>query len=153
MKNPEELIGKKVYGFRYESEKVNYDPEFMELYIGKIGEVIKTYRDGTCVIDFGEDYFFYPTDQVEAHLVEEENEIPALTDGVIMWVSDNCISYELGEVFFKHDGKYYAKRGLSFEPCDSVKQVKPIPTKEEQLTAILGSSEKVAEIMELFKSE
>ena len=80
-----------------------------------------------------------------------EDEIPTLSDGVMMLVSNNNDIFEEREVFFKYDNKVFAKIGdFSFT---WYKFYKPLePTKEERLTSILGSSDKVSEIMELFKN-
>lgn len=188
MKNIEELIGKKVKGFKFESNENLVYYRYMGKYIGKIGYVTKKYDDGTCRIDFGGNYFFYPIDQIEDHLVEEEtkphsfcetpeekctmnycddngcqnrkrvlveeNEIPTLTDGFMMLVSDDNENWEKIKVFGKKDNFFYGWGYLSEYGAVKWKYAKPLePTKEEQLTAILGSSDKVAEIMELFKNE
>lgn len=150
MKNPQRLIGKKVLGFKFEDiGSIRYD-EIMDKYIGKIGEVTKTYKDKTCRVDFEDDYYFYPTDQIEANLVEDE--IPTLSDGVMMLVRND----DEKEWFSR---KVIGKKGLFYyywhdDIICKMSQCKPLdPTKEEQLTAILGSSEKVSEIMELFKDK
>jgi len=148
MKNPEKLIGKKVLGFKFENiGSIIYD-EIMDKYIGKIGEIIKTYKDKTCRVDFEDDYYFYPADQIEAHLVEDE--IPTLSDGVMMLVSDDNERWIDKKVIGKRNGVFYYWSG---ERIFEARYAKPLePTKEEQLTEILGSSEKVSEIMELFKN-
>jgi len=71
MKN---LIGKKVKGFKFEDGKYNclrYG-DAMDKHIGEIG-VIKTYHDGTgnFIVQFKDDYFYYPGALIEAHLVDE----------------------------------------------------------------------------------
>jgi len=144
MKNPEKLIGKKVKGFKFDGTHYGVA---LDYYIGKIG-VISYLEKEFFKVDFEDDYYFYPADQIEAHLVEDE--IPTLSDGVMMLVSDNNISFDQEKVCFKHENKYYVKVGTYFVSYDYAKPLEP--TKEEQLTAILGSSEKVSEIMELFKN-
>ena len=124
MKKPEKLIGKKVRGFKFEDKPtINYD-DLMDEYVGKVGEIIKIYKDNTCKIQF------------EDHLVEEE--IPTFTK------EDLRVAYKSGFNLVKRN-----------KECDGHferwYQKKYEPTKEEQLTEILGSSEKVSEIMELFK--
>jgi len=203
MGNPERLIGKKVKGFKF--EKLWYLQK-MDNYIGKIG-TIKQYdkNEDWCIVEFDEDGFAYPANQIEAHLVEDEDklikgnkyiqqdgvvilagqsetsgtvvldpknmwglgyfsddwnpkaftlfvedEIPTLSDGVMMLVSDNEERWHKRKVIGKRGIKtiaWYDEQLVSWTYC------KPLePTKEEQLTAILGSDEKVKEIMELFKN-
>lgn len=138
MKNPQDLIGRKVKNIYGEEE---------------IGTIDKYQKDGYFFIvkfNYGSVYN-YPADQIEAHLVEDE--IPTLSDGVMMLVSDDDKYYEPREVYFKYNEKYYVKPRLTME-LTTFRYAKPIEqTKEEKLTAILGSSEKVSEIMELFKNE
>ena len=151
MKKPEILIGKKVYGFKFEDKpNIKFDSRMLD-YVGKIG-LIDEYRpvSKTFKVEFEDgEYWGYPYDQIEAHLVEDET--PTLTDGVMMLVSNNNLEYDKEEVFFKYNNKHYVRIGMSFEPYDYAKPLEP--TKEEQLIAILGSSEKVSEIMELFKKD
>jgi hypothetical protein len=120
----------------------------MEKYIGEVGVIEKIYTNDVKIV-FKEDFFFYPLNQIEYHLVEDE--IPTLSDGVTMLVSGNNINWHKRKVIGQKDGFFYAwKENVIF----NYKFAKPIePTKEEQLTAILGSSEKVSEIMELFKDK
>ena len=149
MKNPQELIGRKVLGFKFETTKYCSYVKDMDKYIGKTG-IINKILEHEFRVDFEEDYYYYPADQIEAHLVEDE--IPTLSDGVMMLVSDDDKYYEPREVYFKYNEKYYVKPRLTME-LTTFRYAKPIEqTKEEKLTAILGSSEKVSEIMELFKN-
>ena len=138
MENPQELIGKKVRGFKFESKEdgVVYIDE-MNCFIGKKGVILGFYINAnTFSVTFEQQIFCYPADQIEAHLVDEE--IPTFTK------EDLRVAYKAGFNLVKpnkecdgHFERWYQK---TYEP-----------TKEEQLTAILGSSEKVSEIMELFK--
>jgi len=148
MKNPEKLIGKKVRGFKF--DECYYVPYNMDEFIGKTGtvEVILQSKDRV-LIDFGNsNSWIYPADQIEAHLVEDE--IPTLSDGVMMLVSDDNKTWEKYNVIGQKNNLFFAWVDnclVYYAYC------KPIePTKEEQLTAILGSSEKVSEIMDLFKN-
>ena len=150
MKNPEELIGKKVRGFKFEDERVNY-VGIMNNYIGQVGEIKKlSLRRIYFQVEFKNGISFaYPADQIEANLVEEENEIPTLSDGVMMLVSDDKKEWFQRKVIGRKGIYYYYWHG---DVLCKMSQCKPLePTKEEQLTAILGSSEKVSEIIELFK--
>jgi len=99
-------------------------------------------------VRFKNDWWNYPADQIEAHLVEDE--IPTLSDGVMMLVSNDGRDWLEREVIGKKNEIFYAWNGYVIF---NWKYAKPIePTKEEQLTAILGSDEKVSQIMELFKN-
>ena len=141
MKNPERLIGRKVRGFKFEDKEDIIFDEQMEKYIGEVGVIEKIYTNDVKIV-FKEDYFFYPLNQIEAHLVEEQNEIPTFTK------EDLKSFYNIG--FLNGVNNDNKSSCLEFE-----KEFKKRfnPTKEEQLTAILGSSEKVSEIMELFKDK
>ena len=90
------LKGRKIKGFKFENSNIGFSDE-MNNFIGSIGKVDCVYSDRVLVeFDFGS-YFQYPLDQIEKHLIPEENEIPELGEGVLMEVSD-CedfdVSYE-----------------------------------------------------------
>jgi len=81
------LIGRKIKGFKFENSNIGFSDE-MNNFIGSIGKVDCVYSDRVLVeFDFGS-YFQYPLDQIEKHLIPEENEIPELGEGVLMEVSD-----------------------------------------------------------------
>ena len=137
MKNPEELIGKKVRGFKFGLKYTCGYLGYMDKFIGKIG-VIDCYFEynNSFLVNFGEcNKWSYPADQIEAHLVVDE--IPTFTK------EDLRTAYKIGFDIGIFNKKISSDK--SFEEWFDKK------TKEEQLTAILGSSEKVSEIMELFK--
>jgi len=148
MKNPEKLIGRKVLGFKFEGNNIIFYDDEMDRNICEEG-IIKKYNDcnKSFAVEFKNVYWAYPADQIEAHLVEDE--IPTLSDGVMMLVSDNEERWHKRKVIGKRGIKtiaWYDDQLVYWSFC------KPLePTKEEQLTAILGSDEKVSEIMELFK--
>jgi hypothetical protein len=148
MKNPQELIGRKVRGFKFDSHRYVGS---MSLHIGDIGTII-SFKDGYYLVQFRVNCWNYPTDQIEAHLVDEE--IPTLSDGVMMLVSDDEVRWYSELVFGKIENFHISWNRAGSYSTTYWKYAKPLePTKEEQLTAILGSSDKVAEIMELFKKE
>lgn len=136
MKNPQELIGKKVRGFKFQK---HWNRE-MKSYIGLIGHIIRIYENNMVSVEFVNGISWsYPADQIEAHLVDDE--IPTFTKEDLREaykIGFNLIMSKSRKESDKHFERWYQKR---FEP-----------TKEEKLTAILGSSEKVSEIMELFKN-
>lgn len=139
MKNPQELIGRKARGFKFESnQNVGYS-KLLDNQIGKVGVIKKVYDDNTVRVLFeGKINFFYPADQIEAHLVDDET--------FTFTKEDLRVAYKSGFNLVKRN-----------KECDGHferwYQKKYEPTKEEQLTEILGSSEKVSEIMELFKKD
>lgn len=66
------LIGRKVKGFKFESNgDLDYMPE-MDNHIGEVGEIVHYVKyDNSYGIQFKGDYWRYPADQIEAHLVGE----------------------------------------------------------------------------------
>lgn len=72
-KDPNKLIGRKVKGFRFENEpklSCAYTYE-MDNYINLIGE-IKKYDVDSYKVRFEDNYFWYPADQIETHLLPEK---------------------------------------------------------------------------------
>jgi NTP pyrophosphatase (non-canonical NTP hydrolase) len=91
----ENFIGKKVYGFKFESVRnVAYAPE-MDKYIGKIG-TIETYSKGDFYrVNFGEISWMYPEELIENYLVRNQQNFDENIDNVIMWASSRgLISHE-----------------------------------------------------------
>lgn len=65
------LIGRKVRGFKFESERsINYDKD-MDDYIGRTGVIDGITKYGNFLVDFTDNFFVYPASLIEAHLVEE----------------------------------------------------------------------------------
>jgi len=76
-KDPNELIGRKVKGFRFEdTESGIVFPEQMNELIGFKGEILRlTLDEDGYVVSFKKPYhceFTYPADQIEAHLLPEK---------------------------------------------------------------------------------
>ena len=86
------LKGRKIKGFKFEDINIGYFPG-MNSFIGEVGEITHVYIDRVSIY-FKEDSWFYPIDQIEKHLIPEENEIPELGEGVLMEVSD-CEDFEV----------------------------------------------------------
>lgn len=86
-KTMENLIGKKVYGFKFDSVRnVAYAPE-MDSYIGKIG-VVETYSKGDFYrVNFGDISWMYPEELVGNYLVKNQQNFDENIDNVIMWAS------------------------------------------------------------------
>tara|TARA_R110002124_G_scaffold123030_1_gene281738 strand:+ start:1718 stop:2158 length:441 start_codon:yes stop_codon:yes gene_type:complete len=80
------LKGRKIKGFKFKNSKIGFRDE-MNNFIGEVGEISSILYDRVRV-QFKEDSWFYPLDQIEKHLIPEENEIPELGEGVLMEVSD-----------------------------------------------------------------
>ena len=104
--NTNKLIGKKVKGFKFKDgmhKGLEYVRD-MNRQIGKIGK-IKEYRksDNSYHVEFDDDYWFYPAELIEQHLVEENplDELPIIGDGVLMEVSrdkrDWCERFVIGK--------------------------------------------------------
>jgi hypothetical protein len=106
--NTNKLIGKKVKGFKFE-DGLHNGLEFskkMNRYIGEIGEIIEynetknRYR-----VEFEDDYWLYPAELIEQHLVEENplDDLPIIGDGVLMEVSNDNHSWYKRNIFGKNN--------------------------------------------------
>lgn len=90
----ESLIGRKVKGFKFDSEKYNgllYAP-LMYDYIGEVGEIIKYHSfDNSYRVEFDASSWHYPADLIEQHLVEDNplDSLPMLGEGVLCEVWDD----------------------------------------------------------------
>lgn len=64
----EDLVGKKVKGFKFEGD---YVPQ-MDRHIGEVGEIISiNLKRSTVRVEFNKTSWKYPADQIEKHLVKE----------------------------------------------------------------------------------
>jgi hypothetical protein len=80
------LRGKKCKGFKFDKKDGYYYD--MDEHIGEVGEI--TYIDDLFAgIRFEKNTWSYPLNEIEKHLVHEENIIPELGEGVLMEVSNH----------------------------------------------------------------
>jgi hypothetical protein len=109
----EELIGRKVRGFRFETtaERPGYSKD-MDKYIGMLGEII---TQGVSVtktpyveVKFPDGKTWnYKLDQIEKHLVDYLPNIPVISDSVNIEVSDDNETWYKAEVLIQlSDGDY-----------------------------------------------
>ena len=80
------LKGRKIRGFKFEDTNIVY-LSVMNSNIGEVGEITFVSKKDV-MVQFENDRWYYPIDQIEKHLIPEENEIPELGEGVLMEVSD-----------------------------------------------------------------
>jgi hypothetical protein len=67
-----DLIGKKVKGFKFEDTNKCKLNNGMVKYIGEVGEIVECCEKyNNYKIQFADDHWWYPADQIEAHLVDE----------------------------------------------------------------------------------
>lgn len=70
MKTTENLIGRKVKGFKFESRNfLGYRPE-MDKHIGEVGEVTGVFF-ASVMVGFKDESWDYPIDQIKEHLLPE----------------------------------------------------------------------------------
>jgi hypothetical protein len=121
MNNPEKLIGKKVRGFKFDDSNypIGYIPE-MDKYIGKKAKIIEY---DSHIDSFGVQFklykFWYPADQIEAHLVDKQPKFPKVWawDDKINEAFETYLIAELDECYAwdKRNYKYMvvSKEGLN----------------------------------------
>jgi hypothetical protein len=113
MNTTNNLIGKKVKGFKFEDGKYNglSFPNEMNHYIGKVG-IIDEYNEtnNRYKVEFEDDYLFYPAELIEQHLVEHDplDDLPIIGDGVLMEVSNQNITWIYKNVFAKYNNSFVA---------------------------------------------
>lgn len=69
-----DLIGRKVKGFKFKDSKYNglIYSSLMNKHIGEVGEITKKLEDvNTYIVQFKDQYWYYPAELIEAHLVDE----------------------------------------------------------------------------------
>jgi hypothetical protein len=91
MNTTNNLIGKKIKGFKFDDDKYKYGyTDKMDKHIGVVG-IIKEYTQGlnAYLVDFENEDWYYPAELIEQHLVEETplDDLPIIGNGVLMEVS------------------------------------------------------------------
>jgi len=71
MKN---LIGRKIKGFKFEDVIIPFHHLYMDNHIGEIGTITHV-RRSYCRVQFENGFCYYPTDQIEQHLIDEKKRL------------------------------------------------------------------------------
>jgi hypothetical protein len=114
MNTTNNLIGKKVKGFKFDNDKYDYGySDKMDKHIGVVG-IIKEYTQvfNAYLVDFENEDWYYPAELIEQHLVKENplEDLPIIGDGVLMEVSNKEENiWHLAEVYCKINESYLAK--------------------------------------------
>jgi hypothetical protein len=119
----ENLIGKKIKGFKFEKTSRYSYVGSMDKHIGEIG-VITNQDEYVVTVKFKEDWWNYPLPEALEHIVQEEPIIPELGEGVIMEVSQNQKQWFETKVIAKYKNNYITNLG-GFYPY-----ARPIQTKK-----------------------
>lgn len=130
---PQDLIGRKVRGFRFENEKGNvYWNIGMRAYIGKVGQIIEKIG-GFVTVQFDDATWGYPISLIHEHLVEYTTS-PQIIDlsnveGVDMLVSCGALNWSTRNVVAKVNGRYIDSDGDSWNFAKPI-EVKKVTMKE-----------------------
>lgn len=149
----QELIGRKVKGFKFEDEKyysLHYDPDMNDL-IGKVGVIKDYYRTyNSYRVKFETRCWSYPAELIEQHLVEDNplDSLPMLGEGVLCEVWDDEENNRKRFVFARTPKGYMAwafaetKEDIDYTGVTYCKNASPIePVKKytkEQLEEMIG---------------
>jgi hypothetical protein len=111
----EELIGKSIRGFKFDTKGLLPFPPSMEKYIGQIGKIINVdEKAGDVAVDFGvRDVWYYPLDQVKKHLVEEESK-PIISQKVYTPL-EKLMNYLIQNQYYIGDGLLKEYKSLKEE--------------------------------------
>ena len=78
----EDLIGRKVKGFKFRSIAVVAYDKYMSKHIGEIGTITKV-DEKTCYVEFPDNAWWYPLLRTVENLIEEEPEVEVSLDELI----------------------------------------------------------------------
>jgi hypothetical protein len=136
------ILGTRARGFKFDNREDIFYRSKMDEYIGKIGYITGyTEENNSYKVEFKDDYFFYPADQIEAHLVGDwiEGEEYEFSNNKKDWEARRLIT-ELPKNFKNRFIVEYKDNWTSFEhirPTESDRKVKEqIAKLEEQLNKL-----------------
>lgn len=134
----ENLIGKKIYGFKFKSKERCHYINKMDERIAEIGTIKEydEYENSFRVVFSDGDFWYYPADEIDKYFVDPLDHIKELGDGVLMEVSDFkefSPSFERC-VIGKKDGVFLAwHKDIEGTYFNSWKYARPIKEEEEEI--------------------
>ena len=134
----ENLIGKKIKGFKFEGRSDYSYARSMDKHIGEIG-VITTQDEYVVTVKFKEDWWNYPLPEALEHIVQEEPIIPQepiipeLGEGVEMHVSNGGVDWFNIKIIGKYKGKYISNVFATFEHARPIQPKKVTMAELEEL--------------------
>jgi hypothetical protein len=131
MNTTNKLIGKKVKGFKFEKEDGRiYYSHYMNDKIGSIGIITEYDKEyNTYKVAFENDFWAYPAELIEQHLVEETplDDLPIIGEGVLMEVSGNGENWFQYNVIGKNKHGFFIAWDTENFSTNSWKHARPIP--------------------------
>lgn len=93
------MLGKKVYGFKFENHNFLKFSSLMEKYVGKVGLIVyEAPNINVCRVRFNDDEeWLYPSEMIQDHLVDEsyvEGSFDTNIKNVIRWAGDRSLLSE-----------------------------------------------------------
>ena len=135
MKQMENLIGKKIKGFKFEGRSDYSYARSMDKHIGEIGVITNQDKEAVTV-KFKEDWWNYLLPEALEHIIQDEPIVPELGEGVLMEVSHDGENWFNQYIIAKYKEMYYISNLLV-----SYTHARPIQTKKltmEELEELVG---------------
>ena len=101
----ENLVGKKMKGFRFEPTSGCSYVDSMDKHIGEIGVITKQDKE-TIRVKFKEDWWNYPLPKALEYIIQDEPIVPELGEGVLMEVSDGGKLWRTKKVLGSSNGLF-----------------------------------------------
>jgi hypothetical protein len=130
----ENLVGKKIKGFKFEGRRGYSYARSMDKYIGEIG-VITNQDEEAVTVKFKEDWWNYPLPEALEHIIQDKPTIPELGEGVMMEVSHDEKPWFETKVIAKYKNNYITNLG-GFYPY--ARPIQPKKVTMEELEQLVG---------------
>ena len=101
----ENLVGKKIKGFRFEPTSRRSYVSSMDEHIGEIG-VITSQGEEVVTVKFKKDWWYYPLPEALEHIIQDKPIVPELGEGILMEVSDGGKLWRTKKVLGSSNGLF-----------------------------------------------
>jgi len=130
----ENLVRKKMKGFRFEPTSGCSYVDSMDKHIGEIGVITKQDKE-TIRVKFKEDWWNYPLPKALEHIIQDKPIIPELGEGVLMEVSHDGENWFNQYIIAKYKEKYISNILASYTHA---RPIQPKKLTMEELEELVG---------------
>jgi hypothetical protein len=129
----ENLVGKKMKGFKFEFRGDFSYARSMDKHIGEIGVITKQNKE-VVTVKFKEDWWNYLLPEALEHIIQDEPIVPELGEGILMEVSDGGKLWRTKKVLGSSNGLFVTDPIL----WEHARPIQPKKVTMEELEQLVG---------------